>query len=117
MAAARRNHYLPESYLAGFTPSGRKSDFVFAFDLQTKQVRRAKPKTVAFEMDLYAVNAPGIPRDAFEVLLADTQDDRAASALQRVCRAGSLPEAELNTLLDFMSLLCVRSPNDCRVTK
>jgi hypothetical protein len=110
VAAKRRHHYLPVSYLSGFTPSGRQDDFLLALDLVTRDVRRARPRTVAYEKGLYAVNAPGVASDAFEDLLAEGEDARAARALRHVCSTRSLPDAELVALLGFASLLFVRSP-------
>ena len=106
----RKHHYLPRWYLAGFTPSGREDDSLLVFDLAAREIRSARPETVGYENWLYAVNVPWIRLDAFEDLLADEYDSPAATALKRTCVTCSLLPDDREVLVEFASLLIVRSP-------
>src|SRR4051812_14555421 len=44
-----RHHYVPCFLLAGFTPSGRKSDRLWSFDNERAKPQPRTPKAVAFE--------------------------------------------------------------------
>jgi hypothetical protein len=111
--AKRRHHLLPRWYLAGFTPSGRADDSSVVLDLTCRELRRARPNSVAFENELYSINAPEVRSDAFEDLLAE-EDRRAAHALQGIRRAKALSAPDLGALLDFIALVVVRSSRSRR---
>lgn len=108
---ARSHHYVPEFYLAGFTPSGARDDFLFVRDLETKKGWRQRPREAACEKDFYRVDVEGLPPDAVEQDLAKLEG-LCAAALARSIASMTLPTGEtLEALVGFITLLVVRTPS------
>ncbi len=65
---ARRHHYLPRFYLAGFTADGKKDDWLYVFDLESgnPKPRKQRPDKVGFVCDLNRLDWPGLPLDYLE---------------------------------------------------
>jgi hypothetical protein len=63
---SHRHHYVPEFYLAGFTASGEKDDFLFVFDKDKKKQWKSKPNSIAFEHDYYRFDFKGLGPDYIE---------------------------------------------------
>lgn len=108
---ARSHHYVPEFYLAGFTPSGSRDDFLYVHDLKAKKEWRQRPRAAACEKDFYRVDVEGVPADAVEQDLAKLEG-LCAAALARVLADRTLPTGEtLEALVGFITLLVVRTPS------
>lgn len=105
---ARRHHYVPVSWLAGFTPTGRKDSEVTVIDKLQGRVFRAKPTAVGLEKDLYRVQHPDIEPDIVEQTYAHIED-RVAPALKRIT-AGGRDDADIAIVLNLVALLSVRVP-------
>ena len=109
---ARRHHYLPESYLAGFTASGRKDDFLYVFDLESDdgQVEKRRPRNVAFQNDYHRLDWPGLPPDHLEKSFFAELEDKLAPALQRVRQCEDVSSEDIDSLLQLVALCAVRVP-------
>jgi hypothetical protein len=107
---ARKHHYLPVWYLAGFTPSGQSSDHLWVIDLQEQRVRSSLPGKVACQRDLYSVNSVVTELDLFEHELG-RRDSADAKLVRGVCQSPRTFFACLDALLEFAALIYVRSPN------
>ena len=109
---ARRNHYLPQSYLAGFTASGRKDDFLYVFDLESDdgRVEKRRPRNVAFEKDYHRLDWPGLPWDFLENSVWARIESDLAPIIQRVGRCEDVSGEDIDSLLQFVALCAVRVP-------
>jgi hypothetical protein len=109
---ARRHHYLPESYLAGFTASGRKDDFLYVFDLESEdgQAQRQRPRNVAFQKDYHRLDWPGLPRDFLEKGVWAKLESELAPAIRRVGQCRDVSREDVDLLLQFIALCAVRVP-------
>jgi hypothetical protein len=106
---ARRHHFLPRFYLAGFTLSSRVDDYLYVFDLGRATVRRARPHNEAVERDLYRVDMPGMDPDLFEKTWAGFEAE-AARVIASIRGQDDMSEDALNMLLNFMAMTVVRAP-------
>lgn len=111
MSDPRRHHYVPAFYLAGFTPSGARDDFLWVHDLQHQGRKwRARPDNAAHERDYYRIEQEGVPPNAIEQAFG-IFEGQAASALQNIAQARAVPEGDdLVTALNFVALQIVRVP-------
>ncbi|MBZ0102684.1 MAG: DUF4238 domain-containing protein, partial [Thermoanaerobaculia bacterium] len=108
---ARAHHYVPGFYLAGFTPSGRRDDFLWVHDRQEGRQFRARPDATGFENDFYRVDLDGLPPDAVERDVLARFDDEGADVLARIARDRALPTGkELEALVRFIAISIVRTP-------
>jgi len=111
MPVARAHHYVPGFYLAGFTPSGRRDDFLWVHDRQAGKQFRARPDATGFENDFYRVDLDGLPPDAVERHVLARFDDEGAEVLARIARDRALPTGkELEALVRFVTISIVRTP-------
>jgi len=109
-ATSRKHHYLPVSYLAGFTESGDVDDFLFVFDLEKREVRPGKPRTVAYETDLNRLDMPGVAPDLFEHGVWAKAESLVAPVIARVARERDFSAGDLNGLLNFAAMAAARVP-------
>lgn len=56
LVAAKNHHYLPQSYLAGFTRGGTRDSVFWVFDAQTGEYRPQTPKNTGAERYFYAAD-------------------------------------------------------------
>ena len=108
---ARSHHYVPEFYIAGFTPSGSRDDFLWVHDRKEKKGWRQRPREVACERDYYRIDVDGLPPDAIERDVLGKLEDLGAQALARISSEKTVPTGEmLDALIGFVTLLAVRTP-------
>lgn len=111
---ARRHHFLPQGYLAGFTDSGRKDGMLYVLDLDESRSFRTCPLNVAVEKDFKRVDIEGLPPDVIENALAPIED-RAIQAIRRVTESREFPaDADHNLILNLLSLVIVQNPKSRR---
>lgn len=111
---ARDHHYLPQTYLAGFTDTQAKSGRFFVLDRIENRTFRAKPRQVAFEKDFHRVDIPGKPVDIVEQALAQV-DGKFANALRSLRIAEGFPNEEnRNILMNLLALVFVKNPSTRR---
>lgn len=109
---ARRHHYIPQLYLAGFTDSGEKNGLLYAHDLRQLKSWRDKPANVAFVKNFHKIDVPGIDTDEIERVFCELEG-AAAEVLKRIIRTNKLPwrRKSYNVLMQFMAQLVVRRPS------
>ncbi len=107
----RKHHYVPAFYLAGFTPSGEREDFLWVHDLQQQGRKwRARPDNAAHERDYYRIEQEGVPANAVEQAFG-IFEGQAATALESIATTRAVPRGEnLATALNFVALQIVRVP-------
>jgi hypothetical protein len=107
----RHHHINPRFILAGFTESGKKTDRLWSFDSELSKSTRLPPKAVAWELDFYAVDAPGEPPDVVEKAFGAIEGI-AAPIIREIIRTESLPSSssgsDLGDFLTFLALMYVR---------
>ncbi len=113
-SVARRHHFLPQGYLAGFTDSGRKDGMLHVLDLKESRSFRTSPLNVAVEKDFKRVDIEGVAADAVENALASIED-RAIQAIRRVTESREFPsDSEHNLILNLLSLVLAQNPRSRR---
>lgn len=113
-SVARRHHFLPQGYLAGFTDSGRKDGTLHVLDLKERRSFRTSPLNVAVEKDFKRVDIEGKPLDAIENALAPIED-QAIQAIRRVTDSGEFPSnSDHNLILNLLSLVLAQNPKSRR---
>ncbi|MDB5100890.1 MAG: hypothetical protein JWM80_5311 [Cyanobacteria bacterium RYN_339] len=111
MSEPRRHHYLPQFYLAGFTPRGSKDDHLQVLDLQTGKTWRAKPASVAHQNDYYRLDDGAPDPFALEKGLANFEG-QAADALKGVLGEKQIGDFERRVVLvNFIALMALRVPS------
>lgn len=107
---ARRHHYLPQTYLAGFTDIGTKEGRFFVRDVQTGRGFPTSPLNVGAERDFNVIDSDDHPPDALEQAMSQFETSLAES-LRRVIANRTFPSPEdLNYLLNLVSLVAIRNP-------
>jgi hypothetical protein len=113
-SVARRHHFLPQGYLAGFTDSGRKDGTLHVLDLKERRSFRTSPLNVAVVKDFKRIDIEGQPADAVESALAPIED-RAIQAIRRVTESGEFPsDSDHNLILNLLSLVLAQNPKSRR---
>ncbi|MBN1461828.1 MAG: DUF4238 domain-containing protein [Armatimonadetes bacterium] len=109
---ARRHHYLPECYLATFTASRRKDDFLYVFDLESEDGKAIKqrPRNVAFQKDYHRLDWPGLPTDFLEKSVFGRLESELAPIMQRVGHCEDVSREDVDSLLQLVALCAVRVP-------
>jgi hypothetical protein len=111
---ARRHHFLPQGYLAGFTDTGRKDGSLHVLDIKTQRSFFTSPLNVAVEKDFKRVDIEGRAIDAIETALAPIED-RAVQAIRRVVESEEFPnDADHNLILNLLSLVLSQNPKSRR---
>jgi len=57
----RKHHFLPQCWLAGFTPTGDKDERFFVTDILRRKQREDKPVNVGYKKDFYRASDGGDP--------------------------------------------------------
>lgn len=108
---ARRHHYVPQFYLAGFTPSGGRDDQLWVLDMSTGRRWQTGLSNIAVEKDFYRVEMEDEPPDAIEKLI-EKIETLASPILRKTISTRTLPEGEdLRALVTFIALLSLRVPH------
>lgn len=111
MSIPRRHHYLPQFYLAGFTPSGRKDDLLHVLDMRTGRCWKSKPIGVASQLDYYRLDQDAFDPFAFEKGLSRFEG-QAAATLKEVLAQRAIPDFEHRlTLINFIASTAIRVPS------
>src|SRR5687768_11444215 len=94
MGRARKHHFVPQFYLAGFTPSGTRDDSLFVLDRQTGRQWQSSLTDAGCERDFYMLELDGKnDPQAIESFFARVED-HGAQALRRVVETGEVPTGE-----------------------
>lgn len=111
MSTPRRHHYLPQFYLAGFTPSGQKDDFLHVLDMETGKAWKSRPAGVAHQSDYYRLDEGAPDPFAFEKGLSQFEG-QAAATLKIVLAQQCIPDFDHRvTLMNLIALSAIRVPS------
>lgn len=107
---ARRHHYLPQAYLAGFTDTGKQDGCFYVLEADTGACFRTSPKNVAVELDFNRVDIEGKPPDVIENILSNFEHS-AAQAIREVNNTINFPNDDnFNWIINLLCLIAVRNP-------
>lgn len=107
---ARRHHFVPQGYLAGFTDKGTRDGQLTVFDCKSRRIFQTKPKKVAVQRDFNRFDLEGHPPDMVEQALGDFEG-KAISVIHKIRTNEPLPaDDELSYVMNLMALLFVRKP-------
>jgi hypothetical protein len=110
MTENRKQHFIPEFYLTGFTTTGESTDFLHVLDQVTGKQWRARPTELAHQRDFYRVDLPDTDPNFFEKTFA-AFEGQMADLLRRFLTSGKPPEGEdYSNLMFFLALMAVRIP-------
>jgi hypothetical protein len=107
-----KHHFVPQFYLAGFTESGRKDDFLWVVPRDGGNLRRQRVPEVAHERDFYRVDdVESLGPQVIEKRFAEFEG-RVAPVLQRVTQERALPSntEDWSLLVSFIALMAARTP-------
>lgn len=104
-------HYVPATYLAGFTASGSRNDYLFVRDVREGRGWKAPPNKLAKIRDYYALeDIEGIDRNALEHGLAELEW-KVSPIIRELSRSPRLPtDEELAQVLAFVAIQALRIP-------
>lgn len=112
MKYARRHHYIPRFYLAGFTEKGAQDDKLWVLDQDYIKQFKASPVSIGFEKDYNAVEIDGVDPDSFEKSLSKFEGI-AAPVIKKIVETEGLPPSDMdyNILINFIALMALRVPS------
>lgn len=104
----RKHHYVPQWYLRQF---GTKRA-IAAYDKQTAALSIVNPKDAAFEIGLYDLDHPELPRWAYEKVLSNVEN-HAAPAVRKTIQHGleNLTRDEREAIVAFIATQQLRVPS------
>lgn len=111
MSTPRKHHFVPQFYLAGFTPSGSKDDKLFVLDKTTGRQWRSCPGDAGCQKDFYLIEVDdeGGPV-AIEKLLS-LAEASGAEAIRFIIDNETVPEGDLSRkLAEFLAIMTIRVP-------
>jgi hypothetical protein len=109
---ARRHHYVPQGYLAGFTDRGTRDGQLFVYDLARHLCSPTRPRNVAFERDFNRIEVAGQDPDALERAFGEFED-RAISVIRGIQARDELPaDEEFSFVINLMALFVARNPRN-----
>ncbi|MGQ0599019.1 DUF4238 domain-containing protein [Aquabacterium sp.] len=107
---ARRHHFLPQGYLAGFTDNSRKDGMLHVLNIETQASFRTSPINVAVENDFKRIDIEGRSPDELENALSRIEG-RAIAAIRAVISSREFPSDEgYNLILNLISLVIAQNP-------
>ena len=113
---SRNHHFIPAFYLAGFTPSGSKEDFLWVIDTQIGKYWRSKSENTGFQKDLHSLVLPAefseVAPDLLEMEIEKLIESPAAKVIQNIINHQCLPDKEdFDVLIGFVGLQTVLTPS------
>lgn len=109
-SAARKHHYVPQAFLAGFTEQGTKGGHLYVLAPESGMGFRTIPRNVAAERDFNRVDIEGEPIDVVEKALAAFEGE-AIESIRRVVESEAYPDEEdYVSILNLLGLLAIRNP-------
>lgn len=104
----RKHHYVPQWYLRQF---GTKHQ-IAAYDKRTGELSIVHPKDAAYEVGLYDLDHPDLPRWAFEKVFSNVEN-HGALAVRKVIGSGLeiLSDAEREDVAAFVATQQLRVPS------
>ena len=110
MPTARRHHYLPRAYLAGFTDSGTIDGRCCVLDVHSGKRFESSPTNLAVERDFNRIEIEGEEPDALEQAFSELEG-HATAAIRRASDTGSFPQREdYDNIINLIVLIALRNP-------
>lgn len=110
MGEARKHHYLPRCWLAGFTESGEIDGRLWVTDLKRKTQWQSSPENAGHQRDFYRIDLPDVDRQIVEKAYAH-YENLVAPTLRNLIEEKREPDGdELEDLFVFMALQFGRTP-------
>lgn len=111
MANPKKHHFVPESYLAGFTLSGSKNDRLWVIDQKNVKVRPSTPQNEAHQRYLYRVDVEK-GGDEFGIEKGFSEfENEAIPILKEISEKKAIPIGEkYDYLISYIALQIVRTP-------
>lgn len=108
MTVARKHHYVPQMYLAGFANDKAQC---FVVDASTRKPFTASTANIATERDYNKIEVEGVPADALETELGKLEGV-IAPGIKSVRETASFGEngKDREDVIDLITLLAVRNP-------
>lgn len=107
---SKRDHFISQFYLAGFTSDGTQDGEIYCFDLHKRTYRLAKTRTIAFENHFNDIDSTNEPVDGLESRLS-ALEGQISPAFVELRTSKTLPNGtDLGKILNFMALVIVRNP-------
>jgi hypothetical protein len=108
MAIARKHHYVPQMYLAGFA---NDKDQCFVVDASTRKPFTSSTANIAAERDYNKIEVQGVPADALERELGKFEGV-IAPGIKRVRETASFGEkgTDREDIINLITLLAMRNP-------
>jgi hypothetical protein len=107
---ARKHHYVPAGYLAGFAVPEARVSHLLVFDLELRHTRVSTPNAEACEKDYHRIDMPGVAPDFYETLLAQFEATVPSAIRSLEADPVSLHD-HLSVVLNFMALTAIRIPS------
>lgn len=110
MTHLKKHHYIPQFYLAGFTPTGSREDKVYVLDLQTGRQRPSSPSETGFENYFYKLEFEGDQAFSLEQVLSKIEGE-VSIILRATEETGNMPIGDdYLKLMIFLAIMAVRVP-------
>jgi uncharacterized protein DUF4238 len=101
----RNNHYVSAFYLAGFTASGDRDDFLYVHDLMQRKTWRSKPKNVGWQKDYYRNPLKGGSPNEIEDGIEKYIETPAAEVVRQIISNKALPDNNSQSFRSLMAFL------------
>jgi hypothetical protein len=109
VAEARHHHYLPQCYLRGFLPAGRKGKLT-VLDLRKRNCFKTNTRNDGGERDFNRVEVKDLRPDSLEKGLSSFEG-MAADALRVISQEKSFTDKKtFDVLVNLIALMAVRNP-------
>lgn len=102
----KRNHYVPQFYLRGFSLDGEN---VFRLDKTTGEIKKLPIPVIGFQKDLYTYTSTNGKKESLEDMFSQ-MERLAAYAIQKLRNGDQLTGQERADLSMFLSSQMVRTP-------
>ena len=109
---AKKHHYNPAFFLAGFTKAGIQKDRLWVFDQEQFRQWQSNPRNAGCQNGFYDIQLEGsITPDAFESQVLAPLDAMFCDVIRRMVGEQRMPSGEeFNILLNFVALMATRTP-------
>lgn len=111
MNTPRKHHFVPRSYLAGFTSTGSRKDKLYVLDKTSGRQWLSSPGDTGCEHDFYMLEIEDRGDPIALEKLFSTVEDQGAKAIRYIIENESIPEGVLREqLTNFLGIMAVRVP-------
>lgn len=107
---ARKHHFVPKCWLAGFTDTGKNDARLWVTDLKSRKQWPTSPSNAGHRRDFYRISDPGLNPLTFEEAFSEIEADT-APIFKDLYQEPRVPtREELQCLLSFVAIQYVRVP-------